>query len=57
MSKTASESCSTVGKATHWPAGSAAVGMSAIRTPPTGPEKGSPDSCVEADAALMATTS
>ena len=51
MSKVASSSCSTVGKATHWSS------ISAIRTPPIGPEKGSPASWVDIEAALMATTS
>ena len=60
MSKTALSSCSTVGNATHWPPPAVpAFGswMSATRTPPTGPENGRPAICVEADAALMATTS
>ncbi|SKF65694.1 Uncharacterised protein [Mycobacteroides abscessus subsp. abscessus] len=51
MSKTESSDCSTVGKATHWPS------IRAIRTPPMGPEKGRPASCVDMEAALMATTS
>src|SRR3984957_9543175 len=51
MSNTAPSSCSTVGNATHWPL------MSATRTPPTGPENGSPEIWVDADAALMASTS
>ena len=51
MSKTALSSCSTVGNATHWPS------ISATRTPPTGPENGSPEIWVDADAALMASTS
>ncbi|SKY17729.1 Uncharacterised protein [Mycobacteroides abscessus subsp. abscessus] len=57
MSKTAPSSCSTVGNATHWPALFSSVGMSATRTPPTGPENGRPASWVDADAALIATTS
>ena len=57
MSNTAPSSCSTVGNATHWPALFSSVGMSATRTPPTGPENGRPASWVEADAALIATTS
>ncbi len=51
MSKTASSSSVCVGKATHWPR------ISATRTPPIGPEKGRPASCVDAEAALIATTS
>ncbi len=51
MSKVASASCGCVGKPTHWP------WISATRTPPIGPENGSPDSWVDSDAALMATTS
>ena len=51
MSKVASASCGWVGKPTHWPL------ISATRTPPIGPAKGSPASWVESDAALMATTS
>jgi hypothetical protein len=39
------------GNATHW------LSMSAMRTPATGPENGRPDSCVEMDAALMASVS
>ena len=39
------------GNATHWSS------MSAMRTPATGPENGRPDSCVEMDAALMASVS
>ncbi len=57
MSNTAFSSCSTVGKATHWPALLSSDVMSATRTPPTGPENGSPAICVDADAALIATTS
>ena len=51
MSKVASSSCGWVGKPTHWPL------ISATRTPPIGPEKGRPDSCVDSEAALIATTS
>ncbi|SKW16291.1 Uncharacterised protein [Mycobacteroides abscessus subsp. massiliense] len=51
MSNTAVSSCSIVGNATHWPS------IRATRTPPTGPVKGSPAICVDADAALMASTS
>jgi hypothetical protein len=51
MSNTASSSCSTVGNATHW------VPMRATRTPPTGPENGRPAIWVDAEAALIASTS
>ena len=51
MSNAAFSSCSWVGNATH------CSPISATRTPPTGPENGRPESWVEADAALMATTS
>ena len=51
MSKTASSSWEWVGKATHWPS------MRATRTPPTGPENGRPESWVDSDAALIASTS
>ncbi len=51
MSNTAPSSCSTVGNATHWPS------ISATRTPPTGPENGRPEIWVDADAALIASTS
>ena len=51
MSKVASASCSWVGNATHWPL------IRATRTPPIGPENGSPASRVDSEAALMATTS
>ncbi len=51
MSKTASSSSVCVGNATHWPL------TRATRTPPMGPENGRPASCVEQEAALMATTS
>ena len=51
MSKVASSSSLCVGKATHWPL------ISATRTPPIGPENGSPASWVDIDAALIATTS
>ena len=40
-----------VGKPTHWPS------MSATRVPPTGPLNGRPEICVDADAALIASTS
>ena len=48
MSNTAFSSWLCDGKATHWPS------MSATRTPPTGPENGRPESCVDSDAALIA---
>ena len=51
MSNTAFSSCGCVGKATHWPS------IRATRVAPTGPENGRPASWVEADAALIATTS
>ena len=51
MSQVASSSWVWVGKATHWPL------IRATRTPPIGPENGRPDSCVESEAALIATTS
>ena len=51
MSKTASSSSVWVGKATHWPS------IRATRTPPIGPENGRPASCVDSEAALIATTS
>ena len=51
MSKVASSSCEWVGKPTHWPL------ISATRTPPIGPENGSPASWVDSEAALIATTS
>ncbi len=51
MLNTASSICEYFGNATHWPS------MSATRTPPTGPENGRPESCVESDAALIASTS
>ena len=50
-SKTACSSCSTFGNATHWPS------MSARRTPAIGPENGTPESWLEADAALIARAS
>ena len=51
MSKT-ERSCSLwCGKATHWPS------IRATRTAPIGPLNGRPDSWVDIDAALMATTS
>ncbi len=51
MSKVARSSSVCVGKPTHCPS------MSATRVPPTGPENGRPEICVEADAALIARTS
>ena len=51
MSKTAFSSWLWLGNATHWPS------MRATRTPPTGPENGRPESWVESDAALIASTS
>ncbi len=51
MSKVASSSCVCVGKPTHWPL------IRATRTPPIGPENGSPEICVDSEAALIATTS
>ena len=51
MSKTASSSWLWLGKATHWPS------MRATRTPPTGPENGRPESWVDIEAALIASTS
>ena len=51
MSKTASSSWLWVGNATHWPS------IRATRTPPTGPENGRPESWVDSDAALIASTS
>ncbi len=51
MSKVAPSSSEWVGNATHWPL------ISATRTPPIGPEKGRPASCVDRLAALIATTS
>src|ERR687890_305020 len=51
MSNTAFSSWLYDGNATHWPS------MSATRTPPTGPENGSPEIWVDADAALIASTS
>ena len=51
MSKTARSSCSWLGKATQVPS------IRATRTPPTGPENGRPESWVDSDAALMASTS
>ena len=51
MSKTASSSWLCDGNATHWPS------ISATRTPPTGPENGRPESWVDSDAALIASTS
>lgn len=57
MSNAARSSWSWVGKATHWVSVPASFAMSATRTPPTGPENGRPASWVDADAALIATTS
>ena len=51
MSKTERSMSEKFGKATHWPS------MSETRTPPIGPENGRPEICVEALAALMASTS
>ncbi len=51
MSKTERSASEKFGKATHWPS------MSATRTPPIGPEKGRPEICVDAEAALIASTS
>ena len=51
MSNTARSSCVTVGNATQVPS------ISATRTAPTGPENGRPDNWVDADAALIASTS
>ncbi len=51
MSNVASASWGWVGNATHWPL------ISATRTPPIGPENGSPASWVESEAALIAITS
>ena len=51
MSKTASSSWPWLGKATQLPS------IRATRTPPTGPENGRPESWVDSDAALIASTS
>ena len=51
MSKVERSMSLKLGKATHWPS------MSETRTAPIGPEKGRPEICVEADAALIARTS
>ena len=51
MSKVARSSSVCVGKATHWPS------ISATRVPPTGPLNGRPEIWVDADAALIASTS
>ncbi|RAO50534.1 hypothetical protein PSN01_04508 [Micromonospora saelicesensis] len=51
MSKVARASSSRVGKATHWPS------MWATRVAPIGPENGRPESLVDIEAALIATTS
>ena len=51
ISKTAFSTCEWLGNATHCPS------IKATRTPPIGPEKGSPASCVDIDAALIAITS
>ena len=51
MSNTESADWLWLGNATQSPS------TSAIRTPPIGPENGSPEICVDADAALIASTS
>ncbi len=51
MSKTASSSWEWVGKPIHWPS------TRATRVAPTGPENGRPDSWVDAEAPLIASTS
>ena len=51
MSKTALATCEWLGNATHCPS------IKATRTPPIGPEKGKPASCVDIEAALIAITS
>ena len=51
MSKMACSSSAWVGKPTHWPS------ISATRVPPTGPENGRPEIWVDAEAALIASTS
>ncbi len=51
MLKTARSRSEYFGNATHWPS------ISATRTPATGPENGRPEICVDADAALIASTS
>ncbi len=51
MSNVARASSSCVGKATHWPS------TCATRVAPTGPEYGRPESFVDIEAALIATTS
>ncbi len=51
MSKVARSSSVWVGKPTHWPS------ISATRVPPTGPLNGRPEIWVDADAALIASTS
>ena len=56
-SKMASSCCAWVGNATHCPFGCFLSAINAMRTPPTGPDTGRPESWVAADAPLMATTS
>ncbi len=56
MSNTAVCSWECLGKATHW-ASPLPSSISATRTPPIGPENGRPESWVDRDAPLMATTS
>ena len=51
MSNTARSRSECFGNATHCPS------ISATRTPPIGPENGSPEIWVDSDAALIATTS
>ena len=57
MSNAARSSWSCVGNATHCEFEPSSSLISATRTPPTGPENGRPASWVDADAALIATTS
>ena len=56
MLNTAPLSWECFGNATHWRVPEPSS-MRAIRTPPMGPENGRPDSCVDREAALMATVS
>ncbi len=51
MSKTARSSSEWRGNATHWPS------IRATRTAPIGPENGIPESWVDIEAPLIATTS
>ena len=51
ISNTAFSTCEWLGNAIHCPS------IKATRTPPIGPENGSPASCVDIDAALIAMTS